>query len=865
MTLNRALRLCALVLAVTLAVASCASDQESGTTPGQQQHESTSEDVAAGGVGPATESEEPLDQMAQEEPLRDPEDEVFPEEDAGSLEVEGIYLSTSSLSIGDELVVEIRITNTARGEQSRNFVAELDGTTFSEFEVSVGGSDDTTHTLAMSPETPGEHVISIEGKSATFSVLPVSSSSESKPLATGGTTIHILGIDRHDEQAILWFWIKKGRGDWLTSGRREITVLDDHGNSYTGSLRLDIGGASADAQELLPAGFGYAETVGIGITGIAPIERILLDGESLDIPAPGNRSLPQSSDWLAHSADFGQEIQIGDWANYSLEEIERGVGEWDLPLRIGNSDYVELEAEIELGLQHNDGSVSWRSRSARVDGASEEVKRVALPTEMWVDDRPAEPRCIILRFSDGSSSAGVLTIFPLSPNSLPPLVGQGPERQAEVFQEAYELGGGESALGYPSNMPEWFRGEESPSDMDDVVFQLFPTAPRWGGAAIVWDKTDDAYRAWLLPGGYWQAYVEIGGPYMTSTRGTKLGAPVGQESSLVRFEGGALQDVCSLNGIANTTNCVLYLPPPFRTLDFDSGNGTQLRFSPDGSTLLVLERSSQTRTPFLLSTASLTVSGFLAGEVSAFKGIAYSPDGKYIASTHTDDSICIWDASTLSLLRRIQSGQRNIGQEIAFHPDSSRFAILDTDGTRIWDCETGLLLSSIPELRFGMYHLSGRSAFGVSEYSIKLIDAASGRIVRSFDGHSDWIYTLDTTSDGKILASGSSDESVILWNVDTGEIIRRLRGHEWHVNSVCFSPNGTVLASASGDGTVRLWSLENGQQLAALHAEESWQGVEEMAISPDGSILVSASRAGVLEFWDLDEIMESVLTPRPPR
>jgi WD40 repeat protein len=134
-------------------------------------------------------------------------------------------------------------------------------------------------------------------------------------------------------------------------------------------------------------------------------------------------------------------------------------------------------------------------------------------------------------------------------------------------------------------------------------------------------------------------------------------------------------------------------------------------------------------------------------------------------------------------------------------------------------------------------------ASGSEDSTVRLWEVASGAESRVLKGHSQRVLSMAFSSDGKTLASGSSDSTVRLWEVTSGAESRVLKGHSQRVLSVAFSSDGKTLASGSTDGTIRLWSVATGTCIAALvSVTEGW-----VAFTPDGRYRSFGNLGGA--FW----------------
>ncbi|MER7107165.1 WD40 repeat domain-containing protein [Streptomyces sp. NPDC000229] len=401
------------------------------------------------------------------------------------------------------------------------------------------------------------------------------------------------------------------------------------------------------------------------------------------------------------------------------------------------------------------------------------------------------------------------------------------------------------------------------------------------GRTLAVTSTDGPVRLWDTSA----RRAEAGMPLPGSTKGARAVAfaPRGRTLAVAAADG-SLQVWETSRGAAGVR------PRLVASLTGHAGRVNTLAYAPDGRTLV---SAGADRTVRLWDAAGGRPPAVLRGHTDEVLGAAFAPDGRTVVTGGVDRTVRLWDVRERRSVRAL-TGHDDDVNAVAYTPDATMVVSAGGDGTtRLWDVRSGRpaatltghtdyvqgvavdsagavlatagfdqsvvlwdlrgsVLTSRPftEIWQAAYSPDGKLlATAGADHTVRLWDVAGRRVLATFTGHRERVFSVAFAPDGRTLASGGSDGTVRLWGVAERRPLATLTGTNGDVFSVAFAPDGRTLASAGSDRTIRVWDVAARRQLAALTGHTDF--ANDVEFSPDGRMLASAGDDLAVRLWDV--------------
>lgn len=252
--------------------------------------------------------------------------------------------------------------------------------------------------------------------------------------------------------------------------------------------------------------------------------------------------------------------------------------------------------------------------------------------------------------------------------------------------------------------------------------------------------------------------------------------------------------------------------------------------------------------------------------LQGFFPVSFSNDGRHLISSGNNLKLWIWDMVTGEKIKELDA-ENELVQSICFSHNGKYVAAVGYLGLiRLWDIESGKIIKKFTGHVGGVATISFSPddklmATGGNDATVRVWDVGAGKEIKKLEDHTVLVSEVSFSPDGKRLVSGGWDSKIRIWNTETWALEKTLEGHKNKVNSVEFNSDGTLIASAAGNSTVaeadnsiKIWDVASGTEKCTMtgHTHE----ITKLIYESESDLAVSGSRDASIRVWNPEKCKE---------
>jgi WD40 repeat protein len=283
-------------------------------------------------------------------------------------------------------------------------------------------------------------------------------------------------------------------------------------------------------------------------------------------------------------------------------------------------------------------------------------------------------------------------------------------------------------------------------------------------------------------------------------------------------------------------------------------------FSPDGQTVATTGDDMLIHTWNAETGAAFEV---FKGSKTAVTALAFAPGGQLV-STAQDSAAVVWDIVPVWKFDRLIGTSEGKSpfvdriQALAFSPDGKFLAIGGGEPSRggeikLWDIQSGNVARDLPNLHSDAvltldFSADGKClASGAADKIVRVTDLGTGKVVKSFEGHTHHVLGLSWSLDGRTLATAGADNVAKIWDFTTGDRKKNVEGYDKEVTSIRFLGTGEQMFTTSGDNKVRILNAGGGDVRTLPEVADFMQAG---AATADGKVILAGGQDSILRVWN---------------